>query len=161
MKRDFASLNPQEALWVAVRIEERNAQIYENFALMFQGYDPETVEIFKEMATEEWQHMDQLDARHRERYGEQELTLGPADIRQPVEAPIVTAGELFIYDGLSIREALEVGLRAEREARDFYRELAGRTADAALRSLYQELADAENEHEVRLRNKIRAYAEKA
>ena len=161
MKRDFASLNPQEALWVAVAIEERNAQIYENFASMFQDYDRETVEIFKEMAAEEWEHGKELESRYRKCYGEQELELGPGDIQQPMEAPVVSEGELFIYQGLSMREALEVGLRAEREARDYYRHLAKRTSDEELRKLYQELADTEDDHERRLGNKLREHAERA
>lgn len=161
MKRDFASLTPQEALWVAVAIEERNAQIYENFASMFQDYDRETVEIFKEMAAEEWEHWKELESRYRKCYGEQELELGPGDIQQPMEAPVVNQGELFIYQGLSMREALEVGLRAEREARDYYRHLAKRTSDEELRKLYQELADTEDDHERRLMNKLREHAERA
>jgi len=161
MKRDFASLNPQEALWVAVAIEERNAQIYENFASMFQDYDRETVEIFKEMAAEEWEHWKELESRYRKCYGEQRLELVPGDIQQPMEAPVVSEGELFIYQGLSMREALEVGLRAEREARDYYRHLAKRTSDEELRKLYQELADTEDDHERRLGNKLREHAERA
>ena len=31
MKRDFASLTPQEALHVAIFIEERNAEIYDRY----------------------------------------------------------------------------------------------------------------------------------
>ena len=161
MKRDFASLSPQEALWVAVGIEGRNAQIYENFATMFRDFDDQTLAIFTEMAAEERQHGRELAARYRERYGFQELALRPEDIREPVEAPLVAEGELFIYEGLSLRQALEVGLRAEREAQNFYHQLAERTADQALRALYQELADTEDDHELRLSNKIRELAEKA
>ena len=35
MRRTFASLNAQEALHVAIFIEERNAAIYRRFAEMF------------------------------------------------------------------------------------------------------------------------------
>src|SRR5207253_2455581 len=46
MKRDFASLTPQEALHVAIFIEERNAEIYHQFAEMFSEFhDPESLEI--------------------------------------------------------------------------------------------------------------------
>ena len=43
MKRDFASLTPQEALHVAIFIEERNAEIYHQFAELFAEFrDPES-----------------------------------------------------------------------------------------------------------------------
>ena len=46
MKRDFASLSAQEALHVAIFIEERNAEIYHQFAEMFAEFrDPESLEI--------------------------------------------------------------------------------------------------------------------
>src|SRR6516164_7254022 len=60
MKRDFASLSTQEALHVAIFIEERNAEIYHQFAEMFAEFrDPESLEIaaaFWDMATEERKH---------------------------------------------------------------------------------------------------------
>jgi rubrerythrin len=60
MKRDFASLTAQEALHVAVFIEERNANIYSQFAEMFAEFrDPESLEIaaaFWEMSNDERRH---------------------------------------------------------------------------------------------------------
>ena len=45
MKRDFASLTAQEALHVAIFVEERNAEIYHQFAEMFaEFHDPESLE---------------------------------------------------------------------------------------------------------------------
>ena len=53
MKRSFASLNPQEALHVAIFIEERNAELYQQFADMFTEFaDSESLviaEVFREM----------------------------------------------------------------------------------------------------------------
>ncbi len=161
MKRDFAELNPQEVLWVAVGIEERNARIYEHFATLFHDYDPETVRIFEEMAAEEHQHQKLLEERYRERYGDAALDLRPEDIRQPVELPTMTEGELLAEEGLSFRHALEVGLRAEREAREFYLQLAASASDPALLALYGELADTESDHEIRLANKILEFAVQA
>ena len=55
MKRSFASLTPQEGLHVAIFIEERNAEIYRNFAEMFAQFgDPDSLEIslaFREMTS--------------------------------------------------------------------------------------------------------------
>ena len=47
MKREFASLSAQEALHVAIFIEERNAEIYREFAEMFAEFrDPESARRF-------------------------------------------------------------------------------------------------------------------
>ena len=161
MKRDFSELSPREALWVAVGIEERNTQIYRNYSSMFREFDAETAAIFEEMAAEECQHQQALEDRYHQLFGSEPGTLTPNDVEQLIEAPVVRDGELFIYEGITLREALEVGLRAEREARDFYRRLVQTTADPALVELYRELAETENDHEVRLFNKIREYAQKA
>ena len=60
MKRSFASLNPQEALHVAIFIEERNADLYQQFADMFTEFaDSESLviaEVFQEMSAEERNH---------------------------------------------------------------------------------------------------------
>jgi rubrerythrin len=60
VKRPFASLTPQEALHVAIFIEERNANIYREFAEMFAEFrDPESLEMasaFWEMSNEEQCH---------------------------------------------------------------------------------------------------------
>ena len=57
MTRNFTSLSPQEALQVAIYIEERNAGVYQRFAEMFTEFrDPESLEIagvFWDMSVEE------------------------------------------------------------------------------------------------------------
>jgi len=46
VKRDFVSLHAQEALHVAIFIEERNANIYHQFSEMFAEFrDPESLEM--------------------------------------------------------------------------------------------------------------------
>ena len=73
MKRDFVSLTAQEALHVAIFIEERNAEIYHQFAEMFaEFHEPESLEIastFWDMANEERQHGTLLRKRYFDRYG--------------------------------------------------------------------------------------------
>ncbi len=147
MKRSLAELSPQEALAVAIWIEERNARIYENYAEMFEWYEPDTARAFREMAGEEREHGRRLAALYAGRYGEAACEVTDADIRELVEAPVVEDGEALIYDRASRRQALDVGLQAERRARAFYAELAERTEDPALRALFDELAHIESEHE--------------
>jgi len=147
MKRSLAELSPQEVLTVAMWIEERNARIYESYAEMFEWYEPEAARAFREMAHEEREHGRRLAALYAERYGEAICELTDEDIREVVEAPIVEDGEALIYDRASRRHAFDVGLQAERRARALYAELAARAEDPALRTLFDELARVESEHE--------------
>ena len=70
MRRTFASLNPQEALHVAIFIEERSADIYHRFARMFTEFrDPDSLEIasvFLDMAVEERRHSTVLQEKYQE-----------------------------------------------------------------------------------------------
>ncbi len=147
MRRSLAELSPQEILWVALRIEERNARIYENYAEMFEWYEPDTAQTFREMAREEREHGRRLGAMYAERYGEAACDLTEEEIREIVEAPVFEDGEAFVYDRVRRRQAFEVGREAERRARAFYTEMAERTTDAAVRALFRELAEIESEHE--------------
>ena len=71
MTRAFTSLNPQEALHVAIFIEERNAGIYQRFSEMFTEFrDPESLEIasvFWDMSVEEKLHSSLLQNRFQDR----------------------------------------------------------------------------------------------
>jgi len=73
MTRAFASLSPQEALHVAIFIEERNADIYQWFAEMFNEFrDAESLEIasvFWDMSVEEKRHSTLLQGRYQELFG--------------------------------------------------------------------------------------------
>src|ERR1700742_3767512 len=132
MKRSFAALDPQEALHVAICIEQRNAEIYHRFAEMFVEFgDPESLEIaqvFWEMAVEERHHHAQLCARYSERYGRSSCILTEEELIELIEVPKIDSVEDFLgfagADELGARgRALEVALHAEVSAQHFYVEL--------------------------------------
>jgi rubrerythrin len=54
--------------------------------------------------------------------------------------------EALIFDSMTIVQALETGLRAEEEARDFYRQEVARTSDLELQKVYRELGEFEETH---------------
>src|ERR1700746_206662 len=133
MKREFTSLNAQEALHVAIFIEERNAEIYREFAEMFAEFrDPESLEIaaaFWEMSNEERHHGTMLQKRYFDRYGTRPCRVTEEDISDFIEVPRLENGDIFTYSkpkvGRSPREmALEVATSAEESATRFYRRLA-------------------------------------
>lgn len=154
MTRAFSSLNPQEALHCAIFIEERNAGIYQRYAEMFNEFgDVDSLEIanvFWDMSVEEKHHSSQLQAKYRERYGDQACSMTDDDLREMIEVPKLESGDIFeavesVIAGPRQR-ALKVALEAERGARIFYAELSEHTNDAALRQLYRELSVMEDGH---------------
>jgi len=154
MKRSFASLNPQEALHVAIFIEERNAELYQRFAEMFAEFrDSDSLEIasvFQEMAEEEKDHSSKLQSSYIERFGTSSCALTEEDLVELIEVPRLEEGDFFFAPGqkiVSARDrALQVALSAERSAQRYYADLVAKTAPGPLRLLYRELAEMEDGH---------------
>jgi rubrerythrin len=162
MKRAFSSLSVQEALHVAIFIEERNASLYHRFAEMFVEFrDVESLEIagvFWDMAVEENHHSTRLQQLYTERFGTASCAVTEQDIEDMIEVPRLEDGDVFGGDPrnfTSARErALQVAFAAEQNARKFYAGLAENTPDAKLRRLYQELAEFETDHVQFLERKL-------
>jgi rubrerythrin len=163
MKREFASLSAQEALHVAIFIEERNAEIYHQFAEMFAEFrDPQSLEIaatFWDMANEERQHGTLLQKRYFDRYGTRPCAVTEDDISDFIEVPHLENGEIFTISRLKVgrtpREmALEIAIAAEQNAVRYYTRLYESTEDAELRKLYRELVDFEADHSGWLQKKL-------
>jgi rubrerythrin len=162
MTRTFASLNPQEALHVAIFIEERNAGLYHRFAEMFTEFrDTESLEIANvsgDMAVEEKRHSGVLQVKYRERYRNASCTLTEEDLQDMIEVPRLDDGDVFESSEtsqMSARErALQVALVAEQSAQNFYSRLAERTKDGPLHRLYNELSVMEDGHVGFLQNML-------
>ena len=133
----------------AIQIEARNAGVYDSLAQLFEGYEDSVTAIFREMATEERQHGAELEKRYRERFGR---VPSPAEEpKEVIEAPDLADPEALVFDSMTIEQALEVGLRAELMAREFYSREASRTSDPELQKVFRELGEFEETH-VRLLN---------
>lgn len=153
MQRSFASLSPQEALQVAISIENRNAELYHNFAAMFTEFaDQESLQIaatFWEMANEERQHSSLLKQRYAEQYGDAECSMNEQDTIDLIEVPKLESEDLFGAPGDSASgriRALNVALQAETDAQQFYAKLAVQTSAGPLQDLFHELAHMEDGH---------------
>jgi len=167
MKRTFASLDPEEALHVAIFIEERNAEIYQRFAEMFVEFcDRDSLEIasvFWDMAVEEKHHSSLLQSRYMERYGTANCSLTEEDLADFIEVPKLEDGDVFapVREGERSRareRALQVVLTAEQSAQRFYAELVDKTPDGTLRKVYQELATLEDDHVGYIQRKLSPHA---
>ena len=166
MRRSFASLNPQEALHVAIFIEERNAGVYHRFAEMFTEFrDPDSLEIasvFWDMAVEEKRHSTVLQERYVERYGNAACALTEEDLKDMIEVPRLDDGDVFAAaetaNDTARERAVKVALAAEQSAQNYYSRLAEQTKDGPLRRLYNELATMEDGHVSYLENVLSAAA---
>jgi rubrerythrin len=163
MKRAFASLDPQEALHVAIFIEERNAEIYHRFAEMFVEFrDSDSLEIasvFWDMAVEEKHHSSLLQGKYTEQYGNASCSLTEEDLEDFIEVPKLDDGDVFAAVRSSERSnargrALQVALTAETSAQRFYAGLAEQTPNGALQRLYRELAEMEDGHVAYIQRKL-------
>ena len=161
MPRSFAELDAQEALHVAIFIEERNAEIYHRFASMFTEFgDVESQAIagvFWEMAEEERRHSSMLQSRYCQQYGNASCSLTEEDLVDFIEVPRLESGDVFADSrpGASERNrALQVALTAEVSAQRFYGDLAQCSEPGPLRLIYEELAQTEGEHVAFLRAKL-------
>jgi rubrerythrin len=153
MKRSFQSLLPQEALHVAVFIEERNSEIYHRFAEMFASFQDfaslEIAGVLWDMAVEERHHSTLLQERYTALYGQASCALTETDVLEIIELPQLHGGEIFDSAAAAAtahHRALKVALSAENQARDFYADLAATAGDPELRALYTELSSFEADH---------------
>ncbi|MFZ1133893.1 MAG: ferritin family protein [Candidatus Korobacteraceae bacterium] len=164
MTRAFTSLNPQEALHIAIFIEERNAGIYHRFSEMFTEFrDAESLEIaavFWDMAVEEKRHSALLQGTYQEHFGKDICPLTEDDLSDMIEVPKLENGDVFaaaeVTKDSARKRALKVALAAEKSAQDYYARLRDQTEDRVLRQLYNELSQMEDGHVVYLQNMLKA-----
>ena len=163
MKRAFASLTVQEALHVAILIEERNAELYHRFAEVFLEFrDSESLEIasvFWEMAVEECQHSSMLQGKYLDLYGNSRCGLTEEDLADLIEVPSLDHGDILTTTYESCRpdareRALRVALITEQSAQAYYAALLQTTPAGPLRQLYIELAQMEDSHAAHLEHKL-------
>jgi rubrerythrin len=154
VKRDFALLSPQEALRIAIVIEERNTQLYHRLGEMFSKFCPDSPQIvstFYDLADTERQHGVLLTAEYCERFGGVQVDVTEEDIRDLIEMPGLRAGDILdateAGDGaLARRMALEMALATECSTVNYYGRLVETTPDPELKDLYTTFVAFEQEH---------------
>ncbi len=142
---DFRSLDLQDALDLALSIEEEAKERYDQFTRITGGrYGGDAADMFRQMAGYEAKHCGALRERRRALFGDAPRRI-TADAIDDVEAP--DRGEPRTF--MSARQAVEVALRAEMKAHDFYDEALPHVTDPAVRKLFEDLRE-EEKHHVRL-----------
>lgn len=140
---DFARLTLRDALDLATVVEEESKERYGEFAdQMDLHHNPEAARFFRYMLDVETKHEDRLAARRKKLFGE-----APRVVRREMIFDIEAPEYDEVRATMSLREALEASLRAEKKACAFFEAALGNVKDADVRVLFTQLRDEEREHE--------------
>lgn len=141
---DFSELDLRSALDFAIGNEEDAQVRYQEFAARVS--DPAAAKFFRFMVEAECSHRRQLEARRDVlfRHCSPRFDTSVASdewLPDPEE----------INSALSVREAMEVALRAEIRSCEFYAAACGQVKDAGVRASFEALKEEEEEHEAEMR----------
>ena len=140
---DFARLSLQDALDLALLVEEEAQERYEEFVHQMElHHTPDAARFFRAMASNEAKHGAALAARRRELFGET-----PPGVRREMLWDAEAPGFDEVRLSMTARQAMAVALRAEEKAHQFFTEALPHLTDAAVRQLFEELRDEEAEHQ--------------
>jgi rubrerythrin len=149
---DFAHLSLQDALDLAILVEEEAQERYLEFAdQMEEHHTPEAARFFAIMARNEQKHGEDLRTRRRALFG----VLPPRVKRSQlwdVEAPDYDKARAF----MPARQAMQVALASEKKAYEFFVRALPHIADAEVRMLFEELRDEEVTHQSLVREAMHA-----
>ena len=148
---DFTSLNLQDALDLAILVEEEAQERYLEFVgQMAQHHTPDAAEFFEAMARNEEKHGEELRARRQALFGDAPRRV-TREMLWDVEAPDYDETRAF----MSARQAMGVALRAETKAQEFFVKALPHITDGEVRRLFEELRDEEVVHQTLVREALR------
>jgi len=140
---DLSKLSLQDALDLAILIEDEAKERYEEFAEnLTLHHTPGAAEFFVTMAGNEAKHGTDLLLRRRALFGDAPTRVS-RDMLWDVEAPGYDQPRMF----MTVREAMDVALESEVKAHDFFDAALAFVANAEVRSLFEELREEETEHQ--------------
>ncbi|HEV2425161.1 MAG TPA: ferritin family protein [Terriglobia bacterium] len=142
--RDFNSLSEQEILALAISLEEEDERIYADFAEGMRHDFPATASVLDGMRKEESGHRRRLIELYQKRFGEHIPLIRRQDVRGFVERQPV-----WLLKPLGLDKLRKQASAIEVETRRFYETAAGRTRDAGVRQLLDDLAQEERYHALR------------
>lgn len=140
---DFSTLSLQDALDLAILIEDEAKERYEEFAAnLTLHHTPDAATFFVTMAGNEAKHGADLLDRRQALFGDAPARVS-RDMLWDVEAPGYDQPRMF----MTARQAMDVALESEVKAHDFFAGALEFVQDADVRTLFQELRDEETEHQ--------------
>jgi rubrerythrin len=142
-KLDFSTLSLQDALDLAILIEEEAQERYEEFtANLALHHTPEAARFFATMAVNEARHGSDLLVRRTALFGDTPTRVS-RDMLWDVEAPDFDQSRMF----MTTRQAMKVALACEVKAHDYFADALAHVQDAEVRALFEELREEEAEHQ--------------
>lgn len=145
-KIDFATLDLQDALDLAILVEEEAGERYRELQGLVGGrYPGDASDVFRTMATAEARHRAQLLERRTRLFADAPRRVDRSWIEE-VEAPGLGAPRVF----MGPRQAFQVALESEEKAHDFFAEALPHLGDQQVRELFEELKAEEIEHHRRI-----------
>ncbi|MBP1686949.1 MAG: Rubrerythrin [Deltaproteobacteria bacterium] len=140
---DFSKLSLQDALDLAILIEEQAQERYEEFTQQMElHHTPDAATFFRHMAQNEAKHGAELSKRRTRLF---------ADAPRRVKASMLWDVEAPEYDEaralMTPRQAMQTALRSEEKAHAFFVAVLPQIADPDVKALFEELRDEEVEHQ--------------
>ena len=148
---DFASLSIRDALDLGILIEEEAKDRYQELADNLDLHNTgEAAQFFRFMVGCEAKHGDELREKRHELFGAEPSSVDRSLLWE-VEAPGYDAARTF----MTLRDALEVAMAAERKAFEFFDGALAEVTDAEVRELFTELRQEEVEHMEMVREQMK------
>ncbi len=143
MDIDFRSLSLQDALDLAISIEEEAKERYDEFVAQVGGgrYEGDAADMFRIMAGYEERHGAELSARRRDLFGSAPRRV-TKEALDDLEAPDRGKPRVF----MSARQAMEVALSSEEKAWEFFDGALRQVTDPTVRALFEKLRGEEELH---------------
>lgn len=147
---DFSRLSLQDALDLAILIEEEAAERYQELADQMESHHTtEAAGFYKMMVKNETKHGKELLERRDHLFGEAPRNIERSMLWE-VEAPSYDRVHVF----MSAREALNVALEAEEKAHAFFVGAIEHVSDPGVKKLFEELREEEIEHQKLVKDEL-------
>jgi len=147
---DFAHLSAKDVLDLAIAAEAEARENYEQISTWLKGRgNADVAEFFTTMAGLEQIHCDQISEQRRRLFGDE-----PSSHRDTAAWEVESPDYDRISMDMSIRSALETALDAEVKAHDYYAGALEYISDPAVTALFEELRQAELQHQRMIRRQI-------
>lgn len=155
--KKFSDLKNKEVLALAIKIEDKNAIRYAEWADRFRPFNEKISRLLEEMSQEEILHKSKLEHLFYRIFHFDPSQVKVPVIRENIEEPKLPDEHFFVIDDAMSEELLYVALTAEIDARCFYKRALSQTNDPSLRKLYRLLSDFEDEHILKLFKQLSKY----
>lgn len=140
--KKFEELTDREVLALAISLEEEDERVYADVAERLRQDYPSSATLFDGMQAEETVHRQRLLTLYHEKFGDHIPLIRRQDVKGFVQRKPIWLMKTLTLDAVR-NEATAI----EYETRVFYERSAQRTSDPKLRSLLDDLAQAERTHE--------------